>query len=137
MKKMKKGFSLLELIFAIVVIGIIASFAIPKYSDTRDSALVSTIKRDISTATTSIQSYHLQNGSISKISDAVTLNTTNWTISDSKITYQDNEKDCVTLEVKEDDNSKKILALTVDSTAGTICKKLDEEGIKSTNYELF
>ncbi|KAB7889904.1 prepilin-type N-terminal cleavage/methylation domain-containing protein [Poseidonibacter ostreae] len=129
---MKKGFSLLELIFAIVVIGIIASFAIPKYLDTRDSALVSTLKRDISTAITSIQSYHLQNGSISKISDAVTLNTTNWTIEDLKITYKDNTTDCAIIEVKE---SK--LNLTVSADAGDICKKLDEAGIKTTSYDLF
>lgn len=130
---MKKGFSLLELIFAIVVIGIIASFAIPKYLDTRDSALVSTLKRDISTATTSIQSYHLQNGSITKISDAVTLNPINWTIEDLKITFQDGTTDCVVLEVKEGK-----LNLTVTPTAGDICKKLDEkEGIKSTIYDLF
>jgi len=45
---MKNAFSLLELIFAIVVIGIISSFAIPKYLDTKNSAVVSTIKRDIS-----------------------------------------------------------------------------------------
>ena len=76
MKKLKKGFSLLELIFSIVIIGIIASFAIPKYLDTRDSAVVSTIKRDISSATTSIQSYHLINGKVDKISDAITLNPT-------------------------------------------------------------
>ena len=132
MKKMKKGFSLLELIFAIVVIGIIASFAIPKYLDTRDSALISTLKRDISTATTSIQSYHLVNGKIDKISDAITLNPINWTIADSKITYQDNNKDCAVLEVNE---SK--LNLTVSADAGDICKKLDEAGIKTTSYDLF
>ncbi len=75
---MKKAFSLLELIFAIVVIGIIASFAIPKYMNTRDSALASTIQRDIVTASTSIQSYYLVNRNINKISDAVTLNKVNW-----------------------------------------------------------
>ena len=128
---MKKGFSLLELIFAIVVIGIIASFAIPKYLDTKDSALVSTLKRDIVTATTSIQSYHLVNGSISKISDAVTLNPTNWTIEDLKITYK-NIADCVDLVVSD---GKLNLTVTVDS--GDVCKKLDDEGIKTTTYDLY
>ena len=46
---MKSAFSLLELIFAIVILGIIASFAVPKLMDTKDSALISTIKRDINT----------------------------------------------------------------------------------------
>lgn len=133
---MKKGFSLLELIFAIVVIGIIASFAIPKYLDTRDSALISTIKRDIATATTSIQSYHLVNGEIKKISNAITLNPSHWTIEDLKITYKEDTKDCVTLEVKENTGTN-TLELTVDSTAGSICEKLDEEGIKTNTFDLF
>lgn len=133
---MKKGFSLLELIFAIVVIGIIASFAIPKYLDTRDSALVSTIKRDIASTTTSIQSYHLVNGKIEKISDAITLNPSHWTISDLKIIYKEDTKDCVTLEVKENTGTN-TLELTVDSTAGNICKELDTEGIKTTTFDLF
>ena len=137
MKKMKKGFSLLELIFAIVVIGIIASFAIPKYLDTRDSAMASTIKRDIASATTSIQSYHLVKGEIDKISDSITLNENNWTITDSKITYKDNEKDCVTLEIK-DNSGTKSLELTVDATATSgICKILTDDGVKTTSYELF
>lgn len=136
MKKMKKGFSLLELIFAIVVIGIIASFAIPKYLDTRDSALASTIKRDIASATTSIQSYHLVNGKIDKISDAITLNPTHWTIEDLKITYKEDTKDCVTLEVK-DTSGTKSLDLTVDSSAGNICSSLDTDGIKSNSLDLF
>ncbi|MGB1226945.1 MAG: type II secretion system protein [Poseidonibacter sp.] len=133
---MKKGFSLLELIFAIVVIGIIASFAIPKYLDTRDSALVSTLKRDIATATTSIQSYHLVEGKIDNISDAVTLNPTNWTIEAKKMTYQEDSKDCAVLEVKEVDDTNK-LVLTVTSTAGSICEKLEKEGIKTTTYDLY
>jgi len=133
---MKKGFSLLELIFAIVVIGIIASFAIPKYLDTRDSALVSTIKRDIASATTSIQSYHLVNAKIDKISDAITLNPSHWTIEDLKITYKEDTKDCVTLEVKENTGTN-TLNLTVVPTAGNICTKLDSEGIKTNTFDLF
>jgi len=133
---MKKGFSLLELIFAIVVIGIIASFAIPKYLDTRDSALVSTLKRDIGTATTSIQSYHLVEGNITKISDAVTLNPTNWTVEDLKITYKEGDTDCAVLEVTKDDTANS-LNLTVTPGAGDVCKKLDESGIKTTTYDLY
>ena len=83
---MKNAFSLLELIFAIVILGIVASFAVPKYLDTKDSALVSTIKRDVSTAVSSIQSYYLLNQKIEKIDDAINLNETNWTKTDTKIT---------------------------------------------------
>lgn len=68
---MKSAFSLLELIFAIVILGIIVAFAVPRFMDTKDSALVSTIKRDINTAINSIQSYYLLNQKIDKISDSI------------------------------------------------------------------
>ena len=42
---MKRAFSLIEIIFVIVILGIIVSFAAPKLMDTKDSALVSTLKR--------------------------------------------------------------------------------------------
>lgn len=70
---MKSAFSLLELIFAIVILGIIVAFAVPKFMDTKDSALVSTIKGDVNTAINSIQSYYLLNNKIDKITEAMNI----------------------------------------------------------------
>ncbi len=128
---MKKGFSLLELIFAIVIIGIIASFAIPKYMDSRNSALASTIKRDIVTTTTSIQSYYLVNRKLEKISDAITLNTVNWTLTDKKISFLDNSIKCVELEVKD---GTVLIRITKD--AGNVCRALDELGVRNLDIDL-
>ena len=134
---MKKAFTLLELIFAILIIGIIASYAIPKYVDTRDTALASTIKRDIVTATTSIQSYSLVNKGISKISDALTLSTTNWSIEDKKAIFKESDKDCVTLEIKTD-NSADLLKLTINEDGGSVCSKLkNNEGVVNTEFILY
>lgn len=132
---MKSAFSLLELIFAIVILGIIASFAVPKYMDTKDSALVSTIKRDVNTAINSIQSYYLLNQKIEKISDTMNVNDTNWTIADLKMT---DKNSCLSLEVKTDSNSTKTLELTIDDTKDTtICKKIQNSGLVSKTYELY
>jgi general secretion pathway protein G len=132
---MKSAFSLLELIFAIVILGIVASFAIPKYLDTKDSALVSTIKRDISTATSSIQSYFLLNQKIDKISDAISVNDTNWNVADTKI---EDKNSCLSLEIKTSDADVKTIELTVDSTkTTTICKKIQDAGLITTSYELY
>ena len=132
---MKSAFSLLELIFAIVILGIVASFAIPKYIDTKDSALVSTIKRDVNTAVSSIQSYYLLNQKIDKISDAVTVNNTNWTVTDTKLT---DKNSCLTLEVKTSSGGTKSIELTVDTTkTTTICKKIQDAGLLTTSYELY
>ena len=132
---MKPGFSLLELIFAIVVLGIVASFAVPKYLDTKDSALVSTLKRDVNTATTSLQSYYLLNQKIDKISDAINVNETNWTLSDTKIT---DKNECLSLEVKTTDEGNKSLEFAIDDTkTANICVKLQDSDLENTTYELY
>lgn len=128
---MKRAFSLLELIFAIIVIGIIASFAIPKYMNTKDNALASTIKRDLVTVITSIQSYYLVNQDIENISDAVIINKTNWEIEDKKMIFKDKEHECLTL-VVEDESIK----VTIDASKGKTCKLIEELGVKNEIFEL-
>ena len=132
---MKNAFSLLELIFAIVILGIVASFAVPKYLDTKDSALVSTIKRDVSTAVSSIQSYYLLNQKIEKIDDAINLNETNWIKTDTKIT---DKNSCLSLEIKTSDADVKSLDLTIDDTqTSDICVKVKASGLETTTYPLY
>lgn len=131
---MKKGFSLLELIFAIVILGIIASFSVPKYLDTKDSALVSTIKRDVTTAINSIQSYYLLNQKVDRLTDTMNLNSSNWTIEDLKMS---DKNSCLSIEVKTIDGIK-IIELAVDTTKDTtICKKIRDAGLVTKSYELY
>ena len=132
---MKSAFSLLELIFAIVILGIVASFAIPKYIDTKDSALVSTIKRDLNTAVSSLQSYYLLNQKIEKISDVLTINETNWTLSDTKLS---DKNLCLFLEIKTLDTDNKSIEIVVDmQKETTICKKIRDAKIVTASYELY
>ena len=49
MNNMRRGFTMIELIFVIVIIGIFAAVAIPKLSATRDDAKVSTELNNLST----------------------------------------------------------------------------------------
>ncbi len=133
--KHKSAFTLLEMIFAIVVISVLASFAIPKFFNTTSDAKVSTLQRDITTVVTSVQSYYLINMKIDKFSDAVNLNSKNWEINDKTISYKENEKDCVKIEITSD-NLKDKIVLSVDETVGNICKKLSDSGVVSVQYNL-
>lgn len=128
---MKRAFSLLELIFAIVLIGIISSFAIPKYLNSKDNALATTIKRDIITAVSSLQSYYLLNQDIEKIDDAIILNKTNWVIEDLKISF----KECVEIEVKKNDDTS-FIDLRVSNSNTNICEMLKDMGIYSQKFDL-
>ena len=131
---MKSAFSLLEIIFVIVIFGIVASFAVPKFMDTKDSAQVATIKRDINTAINSIQSYYLLNQKIEKISDTMTISSDNWLIEDLKIS---DKNSCLSLEVKTASSGLKTIELVVDSDNETaICKKIIDSGVVSKSFEL-
>lgn len=131
---MKSAFSLLEIIFVIVIFGIVASFAVPKFMDTKDSAQVTTIKRDVNTAINSIQSYYLLNQKIDKISDTMTISSDNWLIEDLKIS---DKNSCLSLEVKTATSGLKTIELVVDTKNETnICKKIIDSGVVSKTYQL-
>ena len=58
---MKKAFSMLELVFVIVVLGILASIALPKLWVTRDDAVVVKVRSDVSTIRSSISTKYGKN----------------------------------------------------------------------------
>ena len=131
---MQRAFSLIEIIFVIVILGIIVSFAAPKLMDTKDSALVSTLKRDVNTAINSIQSYYLLNQKIEDISETMNIGTTNWNIEKLKMV---DKNSCISLEVKNNQN-KVTLELQVDiAKVSIICKKLRDSGLVSKVYEVY
>jgi general secretion pathway protein G len=58
---MKKAFTTLELVFVIVVLGILASIALPKLWVTRDDAVVVKVRSDVSTIRSSISTKYGKN----------------------------------------------------------------------------
>lgn len=130
---MKKGFTLLEMIFAIVIISVLASFALPKLFSTTGDAKVSVVKQDIQSIINSVQSYVLVNGQISKITDAINLNSSIWdTTNDLEVKFIDGNSTCISIKVQSNK-----LELDIDSTnAGTVCTKLKDGGIVDLNYDL-
>ena len=59
---MKKGFTMIELIFVIVILGILASVAVPRLAATREDAEVSAAVANLRTLVSDASAYYVANG---------------------------------------------------------------------------
>jgi prepilin-type N-terminal cleavage/methylation domain-containing protein len=59
----RKGFTLIELLIVVVIIGILASIAIPKFSATKEKAYISKLKSDLRNLATAQEAYYYDNQS--------------------------------------------------------------------------
>ena len=58
----QKGFATLEVIMMVVVIGILATIAVPRFTDVTTKANTAKIQSDLSTIDTAIQMYNMETG---------------------------------------------------------------------------
>ena len=69
---MKKAFTMIELIFVIVIIGILAAVAIPKLAATRDDAEISKIVANARILLQDFQNYYTSQGNSQWLSEDIT-----------------------------------------------------------------
>ena len=137
---MKRAFTMIELIFVILIIGVLSAIAIPKLSATRDDAEVVKIAVTLKNGSNEIVSYALAKGKIeanfSKMSSSFE------DLESSNIAVMGNYKavlkagsvfDCVTLEINSTTLSDMRIYYSNNANSDSACKSL-QNIIKKVNY---
>jgi prepilin-type N-terminal cleavage/methylation domain-containing protein len=134
---MKKAFTMIELIFVIVIIGILASVAIPKLSATRDDADISTIIANARIAVNDFQNYYTSQGnaawnsqSMQNVTKALLLTAcdtpveANTSISPNTFVLCHDDVVCLSFETTEEGH---LLVSEGSDTSDSICEEVKSE----------
>ena len=140
---MKKGFTMIELIFVIVILGILASVAVPRLAGTKADAEISAAVANLRTLVSDLNTYYVAKGGFEVGADAAAAITTTWSqitnvplkdaatknAKDSGASLKVGGKDCIDVQfVKEDTANKRpaYIKFTKNSKAtdSSVCGKV-------------
>ena len=136
---MKKGFTMIELIFVIVILGILASVAVPRLASTREDAEISATVANLRTLVSDASSYYVANGTFKpKGKDANWRDITNVPLRDnSKGLVQGTTTantaaylsasgtNCIKIELKDREGNKPAhILVTKESASDYICGEI-------------
>ena len=136
---MRKGFTMIELIFVIVILGVLASVAIPRLAATRDDAEVAKAATNLTTAVSDITAYYTAKGKFENNAQTNFQNITNALSKDGKLKVK-GDVECVSVTLPTNGtggagntaSTKVELTLTFDTTKDAVCKQLAKlPGIKT------
>jgi len=141
---MKRSFTIVELIFVIVIIGILATVAIPKFLATRDDAQSAVLSAQIKNGTAELIAYYTSQGgevNFSKIKDSSQVSFNELIIKgwakvlddNNAVVYSDRVKKVGCLIYKTD--GKQIEVEGNKSNHSTLCEAL-KKFVKDRNYSI-
>ena len=122
--KNSSAFTMVELIFVVVIIAIIAAVSLPRLTATKDDAISVSIKNDISNTATAVVSTYNSIDNFNDISKAILLDETRWTKTLNTngtehlaytFTTKENNKECVRMEIDDANVSRSFQVLVASN----------------------
>ena len=129
---MRKAFTMIELIFVIVILGILAAVAIPKLTATRNDAKISSLAMSVGNGCEEIVGYAVSNGNttndLTVMSNgmAALVDTGNAYKSGQKVIVKMDNVDCIGIEVTTNGNSDD-LNVSYVTTSNKLCLALQSK----------
>lgn len=129
-KKKLKAFTILELIFVIIIIAVLSTMAIPKLLATKDDAVLSSIKYTVSLLVKSSVEHNALIGTISDVTDVISLDgddgwsrTANTQNQEKKsYIYKTDDIECIKFQIL--DKSIQVLVADFKSNSVSLCSKV-------------
>ena len=127
---MKKGFTMIELIFVIVILGILASVAIPRLAATREDAEISAAVANLRTLVNDATAYYTVKG---EFGSATWNQITNVPLSGAATTKALNTgaklkaggEDCISFQMFEKNGDKPAhIVITKEGSVNNVCKQV-------------
>ncbi len=128
----RSGFTMIELVFVIVILGILASVAIPKLAATRDDAQIAKSTSEVSSLVQDIGSYYTAHGqlenNVSKMTNVPLYTDSAGTTPADSLTLVGGTATAYYVDKKR---AKKCLAVDFNDVNGTVTLSADGEATQS------